>query len=77
MDPGYPLIRSLEAESVAIQGTTVTFRGDAVGSQPLRYPWWLDDTPIPEATNATFGNRREREKDLATFIGYAAIEEDV
>jgi hypothetical protein len=26
---------------------------------------------------ATFGNFRERVKDLATFIGFAAVEEDV
>ncbi|MBN2505780.1 MAG: DUF11 domain-containing protein [Verrucomicrobia bacterium] len=51
-DPGYPLIRGLEGDPVVNQGTRATFRVDAVGSPPLRYQWWHNGVPIPEATDA-------------------------
>ena len=51
MEP--PAIASQPQSQAVFQGSTVSFSVGANGSQPLNYQWFVNETNIPTATNAT------------------------
>jgi hypothetical protein len=51
--PKAPTITQQPASVSVFSGDTVVFTGNAVGSQPLEYQWFLNDAPIDGATAAT------------------------
>ncbi len=54
VDPGVPVITSQPSSLGKRVGTVASFTVSATGSQPLRYQWQLNNSPISNATNATY-----------------------
>jgi len=54
VDPGVPVITSQPSSLSKRVGTAASFTVSATGSQPLRYQWQLNNSPISNATNATY-----------------------
>lgn len=48
-----PIITSQPSNSFSLIGGTATFSATAVGSLPVSYQWLFNNTPIPDATNAS------------------------
>ena len=52
--PAVPQIQTPPPEKVALPGDTIRLQITASGSPPLRYLWAFGNTPMPQATNASF-----------------------
>ncbi len=48
-----PVITAQPQDRTVAPGQPVTFSVTATGSQPLRYQWRFEETPLPDGTNAT------------------------
>jgi hypothetical protein len=60
-----------QSQSVSLGGT-VTFSAPATGSLPLSYQWFLNSTPIPDATDSTFTRANVQAGDFGTYSAFIA-----
>lgn len=56
----------------AYEGGTVSFLAKARGTPPLRYQWYLNDAPIPGATNRSFTAKQLRQSHAGTYYAVVA-----
>lgn len=50
---GTPILLSQPTDKLVTEGSRVTFTISAKGAPPLGYQWFLNNAPIPDATNAS------------------------
>ncbi|GDY22350.1 hypothetical protein LBMAG56_36970 [Verrucomicrobiota bacterium] len=51
---GTPILLSQPTDKLVTEGSRVTFTISAKGAPPLGYQWFLNNAPIPDATNASY-----------------------
>ena len=64
---GTPIILTQPADKLVTEGSRVTFTISAKGAPPLEYQWFLNNAPIPDATNVSYATPVLTITDSATY----------